>query len=166
MRLTRRVSGEVLKANNPVKASEDATGRCGRYRWLKADSHSRDMGKRKLPERRVVLAQMQTVCACATPRPSKNERPTDGQHANEMHQLASMQAITGTNHAALSSYGRKMLQLADATFQGLVSGGLNVAEQPGGSAASRHLCLETHSVLAYVSRRPDAKPFRLDLGHD
>jgi hypothetical protein len=31
---------------------------------------------------------------------------------------------------------RKYPQLADATLQGLASGGLNVAEQPGGSAAS------------------------------
>jgi hypothetical protein len=53
-----------------------------------------------------------------------------------MHQLASMQAMTGTNHAALSSYGKEMPRLADATFQGPASGGLNVAEQSGGSAAS------------------------------
>jgi hypothetical protein len=47
-----------------------------------------------------------------------------------------MQAMTGTNHAALSSYGKEMPRLADATFQGPASGGLNVAEQPGGSAVS------------------------------
>jgi hypothetical protein len=83
-----------------------------------------------------------------------------------MHQLASLPNITGTNNVALSSYGKEMPQLADSTFQGSASGGLNVAEQPGGSAASGSTFAWTHSDSAYVYRRPDATPFRLISGNE
>lgn len=133
MRPSRRARGVVPQVNEFGKSVRKVTGEGGRYRRLKAATYSRDRGKREPAERRVVLPPRCNLYALApprvTPHPPKIKRPTDGQHIDGMHQLASMQATTGTNHAALSSCGRKMPQLADVTLQGPASGGINGAEQ-------------------------------------
>lgn len=124
MRPSRRTRG-MLKANNPVKASEKAQGKAagqrGRYRQLTAVPNSREMGVGAEPaERRVVLQPRCERYALAPPRviprPPRNKRPADGQHIDEVHQLAYVQAIASTNHVALSLYKKEMPWLADANI--------------------------------------------------